>query len=790
MSKKICLNNDWGYTDNFTEDLLGADFDESSLQNVRLPHTVKETPFNYFDESEYQMVSGYRRIIKWDDTFENKNVFLNVGAVAHYAEVYLNGELLGTHACGYTAFQVELTGKLNKGDNILVIKVDSRESLNQPPFGYVIDYMTYGGIYRSVYLYITEKEYIEDVFVKANIPEHAVLPGHLKDNRLIKDKLPGFIYEGEIETDIDLNGLHDFEGHIYDIRQRVYDYTSMAKKSAEDCEDTEDLEGLSEVAYNIVTVDKKKCDKFTIHTDVDHVTLWDVSYPKLYIVVTELLKDEVVIDKKVTTTGFKSCYFNSMGFYLNGRKLKIRGLNRHQSYPYVGYAMPDNIQALDADIMKYELGLNAVRTSHYPQSHAFIERCDEIGLLVFTEIPGWQHIGDEDWKKQAVSNVSDMVKEYRNHTSIILWGVRINESLDDDELYKKTNETAHKLDPTRPTGGVRYLKKSNLLEDVYTYNDFLHDGVRPGCDKKADVTSNMKKPYLISEYNGHMYPTKSYDDETHRLNHALRHVNVLNSVGSYKDIAGSFGWCMFDYNTHKDFGSGDRICYHGVMDMFRNPKLAAYVYESQQSAQTILKISSSFDIGEYPGSEVGDIYIFTNADSVKMYKCDSECFNAENSDNEFVFQKEYFRDDTYKYMKYSPIKLEEYKCEWGKAATVFKFEAIKNGKVVKTVIKSAPKSVKFDIKVNNTNLSEGDSYDAAMIRIVATDENGNQLPYFNEAVSFETSGSVSLIGPDLISLKGGMGGTFVKTNGTTGEGKLIIKSAQAGEQEIVFTVMK
>ncbi len=100
-------------------------------------------------------------------------------------------------------------------------------------------------------------------------------------------------------------------------------------------------------------------------------------------------------------------------FYLNGKKVKLRGLNRHQSYPYVGYAMPESMQRMDADILKYELGVNAVRTSHYPQSHYFIDQCDRIGLLVFMEIPGWQHIGDEAWKDQAVINVRDMVMQYR-----------------------------------------------------------------------------------------------------------------------------------------------------------------------------------------------------------------------------------------------------------------------------------------------------------------------------------------------------------------------------------------
>lgn len=175
------------------------------------------------------------------------------------------------------------------------------------------------------------------------------------------------------------------------------------------------------------------------------------------------------------------------GFYLNGKKLRLRGLNRHQSYPYVGYAAPASMQIFDADILKKELGVNAVRTSHYPQSQDFIRRCDEIGLLVFTEFPGWQHIGDEEWKRQAVQNLKEMIVQYRNHPSIILWGVRINESQDDD-VFTETNRVAHELDDTRATGGVRMLKKSHLLEDVYTYNDFLHDGRHPGCNPKRKVT--------------------------------------------------------------------------------------------------------------------------------------------------------------------------------------------------------------------------------------------------------------------------------------------------------------
>ena len=234
--------------------------------------------------------------------------------------------------------------------------------------------------------------------------------------------------------------------------------------------------------------------------------------------------------------------------------------------------MPKSMQVMDARILKEELSLNAVRTSHYPQSQDFIDECDRLGLLVFTEIPGWQHIGDEEWQDIAVENVKEMVCQYRNHPSIILWGVRINESEDNDKLYTRTNEMAKKHDDTRATGGVRYITDSNLLEDVYTFNDFSHEGDNAGITKRSKVTKNSNAPYIVTEYNGHMFPTKSFDNEMTRFEQSYRHARIINDANKYEDISGAIGWCAFDYNTHKNFGSGDRICYHGVFDIFRNRK--------------------------------------------------------------------------------------------------------------------------------------------------------------------------------------------------------------------------
>lgn len=808
MTHRLYLNDDWLFTEQFEDSLVAPEYPENTLQPVRLPHTCKETPFHYFDESLYQMVSGYRRHLLIPKDWQGKRILLTFEGAAHDSTVFCNGKKVGEHHCGYTAFTVDLTDNVLYGqDNLLCVRLDSRENLNVPPFGYVIDYMTYGGIYRDVRLEVKEKISLSDIFVHTAI-----------DFRSSP-------VTAQITSEITLTESDD------NVTIRQY-YMPKSTAAAQEswrllCEQT-------------VSTDVS-CDKeFSLTATITAPLLWDTEEANLYILKTQLLyQDNTILDETETTFGIREAVFKKDGFYLNGRKLRIRGLNRHQSFPYVGYAMPKSMQRLDADLLKKELGLNAVRTSHYPQSHYFLERCDELGLLVFTEFPGWQHIGDDSWKAQAVANAEDMIRQYRNHPSIILWGIRINESPDDDAFYEKTNAVAHKLDPSRPTGGVRAMKKSHLLEDVYTYNDFLHDGEMPGCDPKKKVTSDMEKPYLISEYNGHMYPTKAFDNEERRSEHAIRHANVLDAVAGQPDIAGSFGWCMFDYNTHKDFGSGDRICYHGVMDMFRNPKLAANIYVCEQEQTPVLEITSSMDIGEHPGCNRGNIYILSNADSVKMYKNDR-------------FIKEYLPGmSPYKHLKHGPILIDDfigdsfaqnerfrpkhakeitdamnlvargslnhipkrlyltalkllliyhidfaevtrlytkYIGDWGGTATIYRFDAIKDGKVVKSVTKEPVREIRLEAEADHTILTEQHSYDVALVRIRAVDDHGNVLPFYQEPVRLIAEGDISIIGPDTIALQGGMGGTYVKSTGRSGRGALLLQSQTAGEIRIPFQI--
>ena len=794
---RIYWNHDWQFVKEYSAAMLEKDWKAEGVEQVTLPHTVHEVPYHYFDESIYQMVCGYRRCFQPEEAWQGKRVLMTIEAAGHSTKVYLNGKQLAEHRNGYTAFTVDLSKELSYGQkNVLVVEVNSREDQNIPPFGHVIDYMTFGGLYREVYLEIKEEAYIEDVFVRTK-----------------------GIVENKPTLDCDVT-----------VRVGEQMYTNVAE-GYQICQTLLELDG------SIV----EKLEKGKLKHQLSGIEIWNMENPKIYILRTELYKNDVRLDIRDERIGFREVEFKTDGFYLNGKKCKLRGLNRHQSYPYVGYAMPKSMQQYDADLLKHELGVNAVRTSHYPQSHYFIDRCDELGLLVFTEIPGWQHIGDEVWQKQAIQNTEEMVMQYRNHPSIILWGVRINESQDKDAFYLQTNEMAHRLDNTRQTSGVRYIQKSSLLEDVYSFNDFSHEGFNDGCLKKHKVTPDTNKGYLISEYNGHMYPTKSFDCEDHRVEHMLRHARVMNAYYGEEDIAGGFGWCMFDYNTHKDFGSGDRICYHGVMDMFRNPKLAAALYQSQSESCDVLEISSSMDIGEHPGCLMKDIYAVTNADSVRLYKNNVfiKEFTKENSSfknlphgpiliDDFIgdlmvegegFSKEKSEDvksilmsackhgvnnlpfatmlKAAKCVLFRGMKLQEaydlyskYIGNWGGTATVYRYEAVKNGKVVKTVEKKPMTKGHLEVKCPHTTLREEQTYDVAAIRIKASSEEGNLLNYSHAPISLRTEGDIELIGPSIISLTGGMSGTYVKSIGKAGHGKLIIESETFGKVEITFEVIK
>ncbi|MCR5449103.1 MAG: glycoside hydrolase family 2 protein [Solobacterium sp.] len=779
----IRLNNGWEFTSAWSDEFLHGGAAETT---VRIPHTVRELPLHYVDPEDYQMVCGYRKNVYVDKEMEGKRLFLQFDAAAHIAEVFVNGTRLCEHRSGYTAFRTEFTEAAVYGaENTVVVKLDTTENGAVPPFGFAIDYLTYGGIYRDVWLDVRNRLMIEDVYAAADTLRSA-------------------------DVQVKLNG-------------EVHDETLMISFI--------DKEG------NTAFEETYPAESRKFHLDVPHPEVWSPEKPYLYTCRVSLNRDGEIIDEWFHSFGFRTVSLTENEILINGEPVFLRGLNRHQSMPYVGYAVPESLQREDARILQEELGVNAVRTSHYPQSHYFIDECDKRGLLVFTEIPGWQHVGNTEWQKQAVRNTEEMVKEYRNHPSIILWGVRINESQDFDDLYFRTNGIAHSLDPYRPTSGVRYLEKSSLLEDVYAFNDFSHDGTTPGAKPKKAVTPDVKKPMLISEANGHMFPTKSFDPWMKRQEHALRHARVLDAAMADGQHAGCFQWCMFDYPTHQDFGSGDRICYHGVLDAFRNPKTAAALYASQSDDTPVITVGSPMDIGDYPGGNIGDVYVFTNADKVVLYKNDdyvaeftpkqwkalphgpiliddtigdllqskegydekkaaiiSECLNAAGKYGMSNLPVKYQAKLAWCMMHYG-MKFSDgydlygkYVGNWGGKSVKWRFDALKDGVVTASVTKSPSSRLHLTAVPSHTLLKENDTYDMAAIRIRIEDEYGNTASYAQIPVTIEVKGPVELVGPSAVTAEGGMTGTYIRTKGQYGTASVTFRTEQTEPVTVSFEI--
>jgi beta-galactosidase len=715
VRERVLLNQGWEYIPQWRDEYVEPAANTEGFVRVNLPHANKEIPYNYFDEKDYQFISCYRRSFAYREAWVGKRVFADFDGVMAYCEVYLNGRLLGSHKGGYTPFAVDLTPALKFGENVLVVKVDSTERPDIPPFGYTIDYLCYGGMYRDIYLRIVDPVFIENIFAK---PQNV-----LEEKKTL-------------ETTVFLANTTTEEQSLTVTVQLTRDGERVAEKTC------------------TAAVEPGKSSLDVVLSDLESIELWDIDHPNLYQVEVTIAGGTGISDSYAVRIGFREAVVKADGFYLNGRKLMIRGLNRHQAFPYVGYAMPARVQRRDADILKYELSLNAVRTSHYPQSPHFLDRCDEIGLLVFEEIPGWQHIGDEGWQAVACENVREMIQRDWNHPSIFLWGVRINESQDCHGFYQQTNCIARELDPTRQTAGVRYIEGSEFLEDVYTMNDFIHSGGEHVLRDPKQVTKTKEYvPYMVTEFNGHMFPTKRFDQEERVMEHALRHLRVHNQAALDPHISGAFGWCAFDYNTHYDFGSGDRICYHGVMDMFRIPKPAAYFYASQTEPRNkpVLEPVTRWTWGDRSIGGVLPLVIFTNCDRVRIKLHGHDL-------GEF-----YPATARYPGVPYPPVVIDKLEIgQWGVQWFEGEFIGIVDGEeVITKKFTPAPVPAKLVISPDDLEL-KADGMDATRVVFMVVDQMGNPLPYLTDAIEFQLEGPGELIGPAKTALIGGAIATWVR----------------------------
>jgi beta-galactosidase len=671
--------------------------DESGFVPVSLPY-YRVHPHKGFPKGDFEVpASWYRRHFTLPSTYSGRRIAVEFQGVAKVADVYVNGTFVGQHKGAYTSFTYDITPYVNIGgaDNVIAVKVDSNTRNDIPPEGGAIDYYVWGGIVRDVNMIVTDPVSVDWAFL----------------------------------TTPTLNTVN--------ARTRVRNASSVSKSVTIFTQVVDATNNVVATGTATQTIGAQSAVEFNYTTGtIANPNTWHPDHPYLYTVYTQVRDGSTYVDEHKTRLGIRTIQFNRTDgrFYINGQALKLRGLNRHESYPYIGRAAPNRLQVKDADILKNELGVNIVRTSHYPQDPEFLDRADEIGLLVLEEIPGWQHIGNTAWQDIAVENVREMVMRDRHHPSIIMWGVRINESGDNRTLYTRTNNLARQLDPSRPTGGIRNFKGSEFLEDVYTYNDFSGTAEAPNV-----------LPWLITESVGHTAPVRSWDSEQALLGTMRVHLNVQNTAAGIANMSGAMGWAAFDYNTTfvTPPSCQDFTCYHGVSDIFRIPKIGAAAYASQRDPVRYgpyVSILSRWT----PGASSSTVLVAGNCQQVELFA---------NGASRGRISPNTYTNLPHPLFQFTGVPI----------AGQARADCWIGGQIVATDTKHIPGAATRLALVADDAAIRADGADMTRVVVRALDGNNQVVPTNSAAVTFTVTGPGALVGESPLVLEAGTGAVYLRS---------------------------
>ena len=736
------------------QDFLMPGFDEANFTTVTLPHTVAKLSWQGWTQEQWAGVWAYRRHFDMQDEFKNRRVFLDFDGIMTRAMPTLNGQALPERLGGYLPFHYEITDLL-KEKNVLGVAIDSRW-LQAPPDGYAkgpnqIDFLEPGGIVRSVRLRAVPQIFISDVFAKpVNV---------LTANRSV-----------EVACTIDAGTV---PGKSLQLQVAMMDGDRTIATASKTFEINQPRDLTFATPAMPLDLDKGSETPVTLTlSDLGDVKLWDLNSPQMYDVVATLLVDGQPLHDYKVRIGLREARFEVDGFYLNGNRVQIFGLCRHELYPYTGFAMPGRVMRRDAEILKNDFNCNMVRCSHYPQNPAFFDACDELGLLVWEEIPGWHYIGDAAWQDLAVRDVQEMVRRDRNRPSVIIWGVRINESANKPEFYQRTTAAAKALDDSRPASGAMDIYGlKNWAEDVYAYNDYSHDEKTGLLKLRAPLPG---VPFFLTETVGQLvgpgatigHKYRRAADVDIQMRQAVYHAQAHEQAASFPTNSGVVAWCAFDYSSGEN--PFNQIKCPGVADVFRIPKLGATFYQSQvsPSVRPVIEPNFYWDFGPQMENGPGkNVAIFSNCERLDIFVDGKKVATALPDRANFPHLKypPFFCD-----LEVTPEHISKRKT----ASPELRIDGYVGDAVALSRTFSADvKQDQFSLVADDDTLVADDS-DATRVVFRVLDQYGAQRRGANGTVSFEISGPGSIVGDNPFTLlddSGGVGAVWIKTvPGNTG----------------------
>lgn len=756
--RAIPLNQDWLFGGKLNEAGLQPGFDDAGFERVNLPHCVTKLSWQKWNPAEWEAEWLYRRHFTLPPDLKHHRIFLHFDGVMVGATPVVNGHALPKHLGGYLPIQYEITPLFSAGENVLAVAIDSRWS-NTPPEGSTrgpksVDYLEPGGIVRPVSLRAVPQIFISDVFAK---PVKVLDSGR----------------RVEVECSIDAAAVPARPVRIDATMRDGSRVVARASRSLR-------IEKPGQTSVALVL------------EKLGNVKFWDVDQPKLYDVSVTLSADHGMLHEYGTRIGLRDARFDLDGFFLNGRRFQIFGLDRHELFPYVGFAMPRRVLRRDAEMIRHTFNCNFVRCSHYPQSEAFVEACNELGLMIWEELPGWQYLGDATWRERALRDVKGMVRRDRNHPAVVIWGVRINESRNNPELYRKTKHAADALDGSRPTSGTmtpsskrNYLQHpDNWIQDVFAFDDY---------EAKPDGTVKIAKPlpgvpYFITEAVGQFnYAARRNFNAIYRragdvrlqMAQAILHAQAHDRGAGYPRMGGVVAWCAFDYGSLMN--AYNEVKCPGIADIFRIPKLGASYYMAQVEPRIRPVIEPNFywDFGpETPNGPGKHVAIFSNCERLDLF-IDGKRHATVYPDRRSFQHTEYppfFTD----------LSLD------GSGKPELRIDGFVGGRrVLSRSFSSDPSKDRFLLSADGIRLA-GDGIDAIRLELKVVDRHGALRLFAGGQVNLEVEGPGEIVGdnPFDLTATGGAGAVWVKaTKCEAGHIRITAAHASLGKASVEITVL-
>ena len=557
------LNRDWkfwrdddaGNTAN-RADPLASHNGELPWEHVNLPHSVRLEPVNASGGRNFQGICWYQRSLQLDPEHRDRLFYLHFEGAMQVADVWLNGRKLLTHFGGYSPFTIDITPHVDfDGANVLTVRLDNTDNAQVPPGKpqRELDFTYFGGLYRNIRLEVLDRLHVSDV--------------------LLADKVAG-------------GGVFVTYPDVSEARAVVRVDTHVVNEHEERC-DCEVRQELSDADGVVVATAAVNLSLRPGHDEtvsqllaVIDPQLWHPNHPHLYTLRSRVSDARGSIDDQVQRIGIRHIRFDKDdGLFINGERFCSIGANRHQDHPYVGYALPDSAHRRDVKKLR-EAGFTSFR-SHYPQSPAFMDACDELGMLTIVSNPGWQFVGDALFQARAVENARLMVRRDRNRPSVILWEAALNES-DNADLCRVLHQAVHAEYPG---------------DQCYTGGDREHGGCVADCWDVEFLGNDGTKPYWIREWGDQVDNWRDQQSssrvarrwgETPMLVQAASHLSRLNDLfvshhgtscgPGGRRLAGACLWAGIDCQR----GYHHQPFYGGPLDPFRLPKFDYYLFQSQR----------------------------------------------------------------------------------------------------------------------------------------------------------------------------------------------------------------